>query len=535
MHSFAVSPDGHYIVMASGEVNGKRQLWLRSVDALEAQPIPFTDDAVFPFWSPDSRYIAFFAQGRLKRIAVSGGPPQVLCSVDDGRGGSWNRDDVIIFASRAGQIQKVLASGGAPANVTQPKIFAPAPMFLPDGRSFLYSVTRPTRGGVYMSSLEGGDARLILEEATNAIFAPSTFGSRQGHLLYLRESTLMARPFDSTNAKFTGDEFPVVEDVSTNPRGPYIAMAVSENGALIYWNNASFSSNEIVWFDRAGKPLGSMAGLHGGFPSISPDDKMLAFARAAGRSTDVWLWDLARGTDTRLTSDLSRNVDPVWSPKGNRVVFRSERGESTGDLYQRAANGSGQDELLVKTPNNKIVSQWSRDGFVVYSEISRSNSWDISVVPVGEDGKASGEPTAFLHTEFSETQGQISPDGRWMAYVSTESGQRQVYVRPFPAGDDKWKISTAGGVQPRWRRDGQELFFVTPEGKFMAVPVKAGAGSKLSFGSLTPLFETHLDTAGLAMKYDVAADGTKFFVETEAASSPARLTVWVNWLAGLKR
>jgi serine/threonine protein kinase len=539
MTSFAVSPDGRYVVMASGEVNGKRQLWLRSLDALEAQPIQFTDGAAFPFWSPDSRYIAFFAQGRLKKISASGGPPQVLCSVDGGRGGSWNRDDVIIFVSDTGQIQKVLASGGAPVNLTQPKFFAPAPMFLPDGRSFLYSVTRPNgqnRGGVYVSSIGGGDGRLILEDATNAIFAPSTFGSRQGHLLYLRESTLMARPFDSTNAEFTGEEFPVVEDVSTNPRGPYTPMVVSENGVLIYWNNASISSNEIVWFDRAGKPLGSMGGLHGGFPSISPDDRMLAFVRAAGRSSDVWLWDLARGTDERLTSDLSRNVDPEFSPKGNRVVFRSERGDSIGDLYQRAANGSGQDEPLVKTPNNKIVSQWSRNGFVVYTESSRGNSWDISVVPVGEDGKASGKPTAFLHTEFSEMQGQISPDGRWMAYVSNESGQRQVYVRPFPTGDDKWKISTAGGVQPRWRRDnGQELFFVTPESKFMAVPVRAVAGSKLSFGAPTPLFETHLDAAGVAMRYDVAADGTKFFVETEAASSPARLTVWVNWLAGLKR
>jgi eukaryotic-like serine/threonine-protein kinase len=305
----------------------------------------------------------------------------------------------------------------------------------------------------------------------------------------------------------------------------------------MYWNNAAPDLNQIAWFDRAGKFLGSIS--HGSFPSISPDEKAIAFNRTAATGmSDLWKWDLVRGTDTRLTSDASRNNEPFWSPHGDRIVFRSERNNANGNLYERATNGSEQDELLVKTPNNKLLSQWSRDGqFIVYAENDRKTGWDIWMLPVRDDGKPRGMPTPFLQTEFGEFQGQLSPNGRWMAYVSDESSQREVYVRPFPVSDGKWKVSTGGGVQPRWRGDGNELFFVTPEGKMMAVPVKAIAGPKPSFEPGTPvaLFDAHLDTAGLAVRYDVTLDGTRFFVETIAASSPARLTVWANWITGLKK
>jgi len=471
---------------------------------------------------------------------ASGGPPQALCNVDSAYGGSWNREGVILFSSAAaqGSLQRVMATGGIPATVMKPEGGALEPAFFPDGRRFFYSGRRGLPEGIYVGSLDSNESRLLLEHASNAVFAPSAPGSFRGHLLYLREKTLMARPFDSASAQLAGDEFPVAEDVSLNPRGPYTPVVVSDNGVLMYWNSTVNNSNQIAWFDRAGKLLGSMSGNAVLSPSISPDEKMIVFGRATGTGSDLWFWDLTRRTDTRLTSEGSRNTVAFWSPKGDRVVFRSERGKVAGDLYGRAANGSGQDELLVKTANNKIPSQWSRDGkFIVYAENDPKTKWDIWVLPVKEDGKARGKPMPFLQTEFSESHGQRSPDGQWIDYTSDESGQREMYVQPFPVGNNKWKISTMGGVQPHWRGDGKELFFATPDGKIMAVSIKSSVAPKPLFeaGAPSPLFETHLDTTGIAIRYDVTSDGKRFFVETSAASSPARLTVWSNSLTGLKR
>jgi eukaryotic-like serine/threonine-protein kinase len=538
VHSFAVSPDGRYVTIAAA-VNGKRQLWLRPLDALQAQPIAGTEDATFPFWSPDSRYIGFFAQGKLKKIAASGGPSQSLCNAFDGRGGSWSREDVIVFSPNVPNhaIQRVQAAGGVPSDVTKTKGTQRYPVFLPGGRHFLYEVNggSPEKNGIYLSSLDGNENRRVLADESSVAFAA-------GHLLFIRENTLMAQAFDAGSGQASGDAFPIAEGVSFASEPNFAPVTVSENGVLLYASGGFVGSNQIVWYDRAGKLLGPVGAPGNLFsPSISPDEKMVAFPRSVtGVKFDIWLRDLARGTDRRFTSDASTSLSPVWSPKGDRIVFTSNRG-GVFNLYQRAANGSGQDELLLSTPNFKEPYQWSRDGrFIVYSENDPKTKADIWVLPV--DQGADRKPVPFLKTEFNEFHGHLSPDSRWMAYTSNESGQPEVYVRPFPASEGIWRISNAGGARPCWRGDGSELFFVGADGKMTAVAVKAVTQPKPSFeaGAPVPLFDAHMGAiAGPEAHYqyyDVTADGKRFLVNTNnlAVSTPP-LTVVVNWQAALKK
>jgi serine/threonine protein kinase len=544
LHSFSVSPDGRYVALAA-TVQGKTQLWLRPLDALQAQPMPGSEGATYPFWSPDSRYIGFFAQGKLKKIAASGGLVQSLCNAADGRGGSWSREDMIVFSPTATDtaILQVPASGGVPSDATKTRGTYRFPVFLPTGRHFLYLViaATPEKNGVYLSSLDGSENRRLLPDTSSVVFATSAPGSHAGHLLFIRENTLLAQPFDAGSTQPSGEVIPIAESVSFASVANFAPVTVSENGMLLYASASSIGSNQIVWFDRAGKLLGPV-GAPGnvGWPSISPDEKLVGFSRGTGFNSDIWLRDLARGTDTRFTFDASQNVDPFWSPNGDRIVFRSTRGGSA-DLYQKASNGSGQDQLLFANAYNKVPDQWSRDGrFIVYSDNGAKTKWDLWVLPIGTGTAGGTKPVPFLQTEFNEFEGQLSPDSRWMAYASEESGQREVYVRPFPTGDGKWRISTAGGDQPRWRGDGKEMFFVGADGKMTAVTVKAAAGPKLSFeaGTPVPLFDPHIvATPGIpAFEYDVTAGGKRFLVDTNTATASAPpLNVVVNWNAGLKK
>jgi eukaryotic-like serine/threonine-protein kinase len=546
VHGFAVSPDGRSVAIAA-TVNGKRQLWLRVLDALQIQPLLGTEDATYPFWSPDSRYIGFFAQGKLRKIAAGGGPAQSLCDARDGRGGTWNRDDVIVFSPSGGEavIQRVAAAGGVSSGVTQIKGDLRFPVFLPDGRHFLYLVTRisPEKNGVYLSSLDGQENRRILADVSSAVFAPTAPGSRGGHLLFLRENTLMAQPFDAVSGQTSGDVFPVVEGVTFGSVGGTALVTVSENGVLLYASVGAVSSRQIVWYDRAGKLLSSV-GAPGGVwePAISPDEKTIAFRRSATNGgADIWLRDLAHATEIRFTSDGSFNTMPVWSPKSDLVIFRSSSGGHES-LHQKLASGSGQEKLLLLNNFSVMPNQWSRDGrFIVHTVYDPKTKYDLGVLPVVPGAAGGQKPIPFLHSEFNELQGQLSPDSRWMAYTADDSGQREVYVRPFPAAEGIWRISTAGGEQPRWRGDGKELFFVGADGKMMAVAVKASAGARLSFETGAPLslFDPHIALAAgtLAFLYDVTADGKRFLaVNTNnvAASTPP-LNVVVNWNAGLKK
>jgi len=553
LSTFSVSPDGRLLAIAAS-VNGKEQLWLRPLDALQAQPMPTTENATFPFWSPDSRYIGFFAQGKLRKVAASGGPAESLCDAGDARGGSWNRDDVILFSSGGDalySIKRVPASGGVPADVFTTKGLYFFPAFFPDGHHFFYTSVSPD--GIYVASLDGKENRKILPDLSLALFAPSSPGSRTGHLFFARDNNLMALPFDEGNASPSGGVFPTAEGVPTGFAGisNFAPVTVSENGVVVYASNGFGSVSQLTWFDRAGKPPVPV-GTPGLIltPALSPDGKMIAYARVKQNTSleaDIWLWDLARATETRFTTGAA-NAAPVWSPKGDRIVFTSSRGapREVFVMYQKASGGSGQEELLLPPTTDDVPTQWSPDGrFIVYWHTDPKTKTDLWLLPVSPGQAvppASAKPIPFLQTQFVERMGQISPDGRWMAYSSDESGLREVYVRPFPRGGDEVRISTAGGDQPRWRGDGRELFYIAASGNMTAVPVQVtpGENPRLEPGVPEPLFEAHPTSGGPnanVHEYDVTADGKRFIVASTAVAggnSPP-ITVVVNWNAGAEK
>jgi Tol biopolymer transport system component len=545
VHSFAASPDGRTVVFAAG-AQGKRQLWVRSLDTLEAHALPGTDGAQYPFWSPDNRSIAFFADAKLKKISAAGGPAQSLCDAANGRSGSWNREDILLFApSPNGGLQRVPAAGGVPVYVTKTKFDHRFPVFLPDGQHFLYVVSLDpdaNGNGLFIGSLDGKLNRRLMADQSSALYLPPSAGQRLGHLLLVRDSTLMAQPFDTGRLQLAGDIFPVAEHVSFGANNNFAPITASESGLMIYQSFRTVGgTSRLLWFDRSGKQTGIAAETaEYSFVKLSPDEKTLALSRmngspgAANVTADLWLRDLARGTETRFTFHASENDGPVWSPRGDRIAFTSNR-PGHYDLFIKAASGTGADEPLLATANNKIAYDWSRDGrFLMYAEADPKGKTDLWALPMDGPPEAR-KPVPFLQTEFNEIQAQFSPDGHWVAYTSDESGRREVYVRPFPAADGKWKVSTDGGEEPRWRADGKELFFLASDGRLHAVSVRAATAPKSAFelGAPEPLFEPRIDTQSgnnLGISYEVSADGKHFLVvSSNGAQSDLPLTVVANW------
>jgi serine/threonine protein kinase/Tol biopolymer transport system component len=524
LQGLAISPNGRFLVMAP-EVQGRRQLWLRSMDVDQLQPMPDTEDAVQPFWSPDSRNIAFFANGKLKKVTLSGGPVQSLCNVADPFGGSWSNDDVIVFSRDRGMaVQRVDARGGTPVDVIKDQGDLRYPVFLPDGRRFLYLVRGgAAENGIFVSSLDGTEKRRILTDLSPPVFAPSAPRARTGHILFIRENTLMTAPFNASSAQIAGDILPLAQG-ATSP-------TASDDGVLLYSMASGTRSDQIGWYDRDGKFLGSVGdpGAVGG-PAISHDEKSVVFSRAS------FLWILNRGTETRLT-DLP-GAAPFWSPQDDRIVFQANR-TGNSKLYQRASSPGGTDELVLDDKGS-WPTQWSRDGkYIVYFEVGYSkNKRDIWVLPTN----GSRKPIPFMTTEADEFMGQLSPDSRWMAFTSDRSGQPDVYVRSFPSGEGERRISISGGRAPRWKGDGTELYFIGENGKLMAVRVKGSpAGTKPAFEAETPveLFDAHVVRAGqdTLFQYDVTADGKRFLINTNTSSSKSTrvLTVVTNWADRLRK
>lgn len=539
----ALSPDGRFVAI-SARSGGKYQLWLRALDELDARAVPFTEDARYPFWSPDGRYIGFFAQGKLKKVAVGGGPAQTLCDAPTGRGGSWSRDDVILFVpTPAGGLHQVPANGGGSVRLGGFDGDVRGPAFLPDGRRFLYLRRAPfEKSGIYVGALDGKDNRRILTDRTTPVFAP---GAERDHILFARDRVLMALPFDADSAQASGEAFPVTEAAEAGAETTTKA-AVSISGMLVYQQSRAAERSQLVWFDRSGKRLGA-EGEPGDVrdPALSPDEKRVAFTRGSNEdpnSGSLWVRDLNRRTETKLTTDVASARGPVWSPNGDRLAYGLDATPQTlAKLFQRPADGSGREELLRSGDLQMTVTHWSRDGkFVVYSQ--RNPPETLWVLPV-ESGTADRKPAAFAERVSYAMYGQISPDGRWMAFTGRQSGQREVYVRPFPSGDGEWIISVSGGHAARWRADGKELFFVDMAGKIMAVPVKTVSGPKPVFEAGTPavLFETNMaltsENHRPLYQYDVTADGKRFLVVEGDGNNRAGAPyiVVTNWLASSKR
>jgi len=535
--SFAVSPDGRRVVLR-GISEGKVILWVRALESVTVQPLAGTDEASSPFWSPDSRFIGFFAGGKLKKIAAAGGTAQTVCdAAGQGWGGSWSANGVIAFAPREGEpLYRVSAAGGTPEPLTtldslRGEISHYRPHFLPDGRHFLYLVisSQPKNAGIRVGSLDSKETKLLLNTDMSAAYAPP------GYLFFLRDRTLMAQAFDANRLAIGGEPIPVAEDVDRLGLGARLPLfSVSRTGVLVY-RSGSNDATQLTWFDRQGKQLGTVGPVANySVPWLSPDESRVTFDAVApqGGNTDVWCMDLARGNSTRLTFDPSPDHSPVWSPDGGRIVFTSER-DGHANLYQSAANGGGADELLVQSNFRKVVNDWSADGkFLLYHEVNPKTGFDLWVLPL--TGEQRSFP--FLQTPFDERQGHFSPDGRWIAYASDETGTWQVYVRGFPSSGGKWQVSTDSGSQPQWRGDGRELFYLSNR-KLMAVEV-SGSGPTFHAGAPRELFTLHITTIGLPGPRNIYAatrDGQRFLVSSLANDPTASpTTVLLNWTADLK-
>src|SRR5438128_1316774 len=528
-----ISPDGRLIVFGVRDASGKESMWIRQLDSLDAHPLAGTELGGQPFWSPDSRSIGFVAGGMLKRIDVSGGPAQTLCDAGISAGGTWNRDGVIVFVRLADGLYSIPATGGTPMRVTtfdksRNEIVHVWPYFLPDGRHFLYLArsSQVDKSAIFVGSLDSKATKFLLNADSSMAYAPP------GYLLFARQQTLMAQGFDVDKLQLTGEAVPVAERI-----GRYLATAralfsVSETGVLVY-RSQSREDSQLVWFDRAGKQLETV-GPSGSFGVIrlSPDEKRVALQRVDDEkgTHDIWLIELTRGTPTRLTFDPANDVYPTWSPDGSRIVFSSNR-EGTANLYHKLSSGAGNDELLLKSDHAKLPTDRSPDGrYIVYQDFSEKD-FDLWVLPLFEERK----PELFLQTDYADLYGRFSPDGRWITYVSNESGKREVYVRSFPAAGGKWQISNGGGAQPHWRRDGKELFYLSPDKKLMAVEVNGSSGT-FEAGIPKALFDLRIISTNGFSDYDVTADGQRFLVNTlveQTARAP--VTVVMNWTADLKK
>jgi eukaryotic-like serine/threonine-protein kinase len=532
-----VSPDGKYLSALVTSDKGQNVIWLRALDRLNAQTVNGSEGAIFPFWSPDSRFLGFFAGGKLKKVDILGGAPQIVCDAPRGAGGAWNRDGVIVFAPTLdGPLFRVAASGGVPLPLTEldrsrQEIAHIHPYFLPDGHHFIYTAVSTTseNSAIYVSSLDSKERKRIVNSALKAVFAPPD------HLLFMRDDALMAQAFDPTRLEVSGDPFQVADQVGTVLITGAAGFAVSEGGVLAL-RVTNMYERTLRWFDRSGKETGTVgvaADYQG--PAVSPDLQRIAVVKRERSVGDIWILDQARGTSSRLTFDPARDEAPVWSPDGTGIVFASSR-NGTFDLYRKNSAGAGQEEVLLKSDHPKTPEDWSADGrYVLYREQDPKTGWDLWVLPLTGDRK----PQPVLRTAFSEIQGRFSPDGRWIAYVSNESGTDLVYVQNFPPSGNKWQISTGGGFQPRWRRDGKELFFVAGEElggaiphDVMAVAVDTSSDGVFKAGVSQKLFTVDTGT-GIANgnTWDATPDGQRFLVSspsTRTAVPP--ITVVVNWL-----
>jgi serine/threonine protein kinase len=548
----SLSPDGRRLAFTGRVANGVTQIWVRSLETLEARPLPGTENANSLFWSPDSRFIGFGTTSKLMKVDASGGPVQSVCDVS-GRiiGGAWAPDGTIVFGGAFRPLMRVPEAGGIPVPITavdpaRQEAYQGNPSFLPDGRHFVYargSLATDNRG-IYLGSLDAkpeqqDSKRLATSQFPGAVYASSPDpGSRNpGYVLFEQEGSLMALPFDTRRLEPAGVAVPIAASIVSALGLDSASYSASATGVLAFrTGRPGGSDTQLLWFDRQGKQLGQVGPpAPYGDIQLSPDGKLVLVDQGLQH---LWFADPTRGVFSRVNPGDIQEYSSAVSPDG-RVAFTYTPGGVLGDIYVKRASGVGSPELLVKSATMKHPNHWSLDGRYLIYDDHTAQQQDLWIVPMSPEKTGDHKPIPFLVTPADETFGQFSPDTKWIAYSSDESGRREVYVQGFvpdhvpAAGIGKWQISTAGGDKPRWRRDGKELYYIALDGKMMAVPVKS-SDSTFEPGVAIPLFETHVTSF---VPYDVAPDG-RFLLNTvmqDAAANTSPITVVLNWTAGLKK
>ena len=531
-----ISPDGRHVAFVATDQAGKTWLYVRSLDSETARALPDTGDAAQPFWAPDSQRLGFFAEGQLKIVPLAGGSPRVLAGASVPRGGTWNRDDVILFAPiPGGSLRRIPAGGGEPIDVPVAAGARPwnlarlFPTFLPDGRHYLYLGRRGPDSGfvVRVASIDSTETKDLVESTAVGLYAPP------GYLLFRREGSLVAQPFDPTTRELSGAAVPIAEHVGFNALTFQGLFSVSATGRLAY--QASTVGSELVWFDRKGNRLRT-EGSEREYNTVclTADEKRIVYELATSRSGDVDIWsqELSDGPATRLTFDPATDFYPVCSRVGSEIVFASLR-EGRPNLFRVSLEAPGNDRPLLKSPMPKIPYDWSSDGqLLFFGVLDPKTNWDVMVMKLPD-----GTPMPFVSTPADERSARMSPAGRWIAYGSNANGPFEIYVQAFPGSGARWQVSRGGGSQVQWRRDGRELYYVAPDRKLMAVEVNP-TGSTFTWGEARALMDTRMTgwerTGGGCCQYAPSHDGQRFLINT-ATNAAIPITVAVNWSAALRR
>ena len=534
-----ISSDGTHLAFIARDDKGKTQLYVRALGSGVPQVLPGTDEAMYPFWSPDGREIGFFAMGQLKRIPTGGGPAHSVCDVSNGRGGAWNRDGVILFAPNVnGPLLRVGVNGGTPELAS--KLDASRledshrwPQFLPDQQHFLFWARNALGSGeqtIYIGKLGSLEAKIVLKTPNAALYA-------SGYMIFMRDQTLLAQPFDAKRMELSGEPTPIGEHIAINGATNVPEFSASEAGTLIYQTGDAAGAWDLLWFTRDGKPAGAITQQERYYyPALSPDGNFLAVSLFNGTQgvTNLWVFDLKRGTKSRLTFNTGIQIGALWSRDGKTLYYAGDI-KGIRHIYSKAADGSGSEQTILETPGiSELPYSLSPDGrSLVYTrqvaDQAKKNT-DIWVLPLTGDRK----PFPIVETPFEDMNPAVSPAGKWMAYQNNESGHSEVYMTPFPGGGARWQVSTNGGVDPRWRGDGKELYYLDLTDNLMAVDVD-GSGAAPRLGAPHALFQA----SGVQRQvgtYVVTADGKKFLINsgsTKQGTEP--LTLVTNWTAEVKK
>jgi eukaryotic-like serine/threonine-protein kinase len=533
----AVAPNRHTIAATGYKESARKSvIWIYELGSQDAKPVADTEGASFPFWSADGKSLGFFAEGKLKKLDLDGGPVQTLCDAPSGRGGTWNKDGVILFTPSGqlgGGLYQIAASGGTPKQVSSPETSNGEssqrwPMFLPDGKHFLYMAfnvsMQSESNAIFVGSLESKERRFVTRATANAAYAAP------GYLLYYRDKTLFAQRFDSGKFELKGEPAPILTEVEYQARVGRVGFSATDSGLLVAQNSGAVSFSQLIWFDRKGDQLGVVGKpeLYANV-SLAPDGKSAAVDKTdtANQNIDVWIYDLQRDGSKRMTFDPAIDAMPVWSPDGSRLAFSSSR-QNFFNLYLKGADGAQEEKPIQHVDADEYPSDWSRDGkFILYNR--GPELWYLILPEM--------KSAAFLKTPSTLKNAHYSPDGKWVAYASNESGKWEVYVTSFPAAQGKWQVSSGGGEQPRWRGDGKELFYLSSDGKVMSAPVTEGAN--FDVGAPVPLFQANpREPVGTSEQlfYDVSKDGQRFLINTEVKQTEVEpMTVVLNWAARLKK